>query len=324
MKIIFFGSSNISVPFLEGLYKSNHNIVLVVTTVDRPSGRGRKITDNVVKSKASELGLSFTQVDKFDSDFFDKIKEADFDAAVVVSFGRIFPEEIFGLKQAKWINVHPSLLPGHRGPNPIVAALLSGDSTGGVSIIEVKPEVDAGDIYAQVKFGIDEDDNRASLEKKSIAFGVPVLIKVLDLIESNVIKPYPQGENNLSYSYKIKKEDLKINWENSAEEIVNRVRAFSPEPGAYCIWNGMRVKILKAEVLKEPLADSYLSGLKTYEICPCSNGFIIKADRENGILVRCNKNEIVRVTVVQPEGKRIMPAANFINGYRIKTGDTFE
>ena len=324
MKIIFFGSSEISVPFLEELYKSHHNIVLVVTTVDKPAGRGRKITDNVVKNKASELGLNFIQIDKFDSTFFDKIKEVDFNAAVVVSFGRIFPGNIFDLKQIKWVNVHPSLLPRHRGPNPIVAALLCGDSTGGVSIIEVKPEVDAGDIYAQVKFRINEDDNRASLEEKSIAFGVPILIKVLDLIESNAIKPYPQGENNLSYSYKIKKEDLKINWENSAEEIVNRVRAFSPEPGAYCIWNGIRIKILKAEVLKELLPDSYLPDLRTYSTCSRNNGFIIKADKENGILVRCNKNEAVRITTVQPEGKKIMSAVDFINGYRIKTGDNFE
>jgi methionyl-tRNA formyltransferase len=297
---------------------------MVVTTVDRPAGRGRKVTGNVVKSKANELGLSFIQINKFDGDFFNKIKEVNFDAAVIVSFGRIFPEKIFDLKSAKWVNVHPSLLPRHRGPNPIVATLLRGDRTGGVSIIEVKPEVDAGDIYAQVKFRVDEDDNRAILEKKSIAFGCPILIKVLDLIETDSIKPYPQGENNISYSYKIKKEDLKINWENSAEEIVNAVRAFSPEPGAYCVRNGLRIKILKAAVLKGPLPESYLSSLKTYKERPSNNGLIIKADREDGILVKCNKNRIIRVLEVQPEGKKVMSAVDFINGYRIEIGDNFE
>lgn len=321
MKIIFFGSSDISVPFLEELHKSYHNIELVVTTADKPAGRGRKIVPNIIKGKANELGISFIQIDKFDSIFFDKIKRLNFDAAVVVSFGKIFPGKIFDLKPAKWLNVHPSLLPGHRGPNPIVSALLNGDRTGGVSIIEVTPEVDTGDIYAQVKFRIGEDDNRDSLEKKSIIFGSSILIKVLGLIESDSIKPYPQDKNNISYSYKIKKEDLKINWENGAEEIVNKIRAFSSNPGAYCLWEDSRIKVLKAEVLKEPLADSYLPALKTYT---GKNGFIINADKGTGILVRCNKNEIIRIEMLQPQGKKIMSAIDFINGYRIKTGDNFE
>ncbi len=322
MKIIFFGSSEISASFLEELYKSRHSIELVVTTTDKPAGRGRKIVPNIVKSKASELGINFIQIDKFDGIFFDKFKRLNFDAAVVVSFGKILPKKIFELKPVKWLNAHPSLLPRHRGPAPIISTLLSGDKMGGVSIIEVIPEVDAGDIYAQVKFKIEEDDNRDSLEKKSIIFGSSTLVTVLDLIESDGIRPYPQNKNNASYSYKIKKEDLKINWNNSTEEIVNKIRAFSLNPGAYCLLKGLRIKILKAGFLKGLTINSYLPDPKTFK--SKKNGFILNTGKDTGILVKCNKNEIIRIEILQPQGKKAMSAADFINGYRPGTGDNFE
>lgn len=113
---------------------------------------------------------------------------------VVASFGKIFPEKLFELTAARWFNVHPSLLPKYRGPTPIISTLLNGDRVGGVSIIEVVPEVDKGAIYAQVKFEVETDDNLDSLERKSIEIGKPLLVKVLDLAEIGKIKPYPQDE----------------------------------------------------------------------------------------------------------------------------------
>lgn len=322
MKVIFFGSSNISVPFLEELYKSNHSVELVVTTIDRPAGRGRKITPNIVKSKASELGIEYILVDKLDDTFFNKFKSLEFDAAVVVCFGKIFPEKIFSIKPVKWLNVHPSLLPAHRGPTPIVSMLLNGDKTGGVSIIEVVPEIDAGDIYAQIKFGIEENDDRDSLEKKSVFFGSPILIKVLDLVETGNIKPYPQGKSNISYGDKIKKDDLKINWENSAEEIINKIRAFSSSPGAYCFWRDSRVKILEAAIIKAPELKLYLTG--SNKLKNKKNGLILKAGKDTDILVKCNGSELLRIKALQPQGKKAMSAVDFINGYRLKPGDNFE
>ena len=306
MKIVFFGSSEISVPFLEELYKSRHSVALVVTTADKPAGRGRRVVPNVVKSKASELGIDFIQIKNFDSSFFNKFKEIKFDVVVVTSFGKIFPEKIFSLTSAKWLNVHPSLLPKYRGPAPIVSTLLNGDCVGGVSVIEVVPEVDAGDIYTQVKFKVEEDDNHDSYKQKVIKFGKTILLAVLDLLESNNIKPYPQGKSNIVYSRKITKEDLKINWESSAAEIVNKVRAFSLNPGAYCLWKSLRIKILKANVPEGFINGSYFRELKINE--NTKNGLIVKADRSTGILVKCDKNEIVRIELLQPQGKRVMTA----------------
>lgn len=322
MKILFFGSSEISVPFLEEIYKSRHSITSVVTTIDKPAGRGRRTTLNIVKKKAIELGIDFIQIEKFEDNFFDNFVKLEFDVVVVASFGKILPERIFKLTTVRWLNVHPSLLPRYRGPTPIISALLNGDKVGGVSIIEVVYEVDAGKIYAQVKFGVEQDDNKDSLEQKSIKFGKPLLMAVLDLIENENLKPYPQDEENVVYSYKIAKEDLKINWDSSAVEIVNKIRAFSSNPGAYCLWKGLRIKILKASVLSGAASNAHLDKLKVEG--NEKNGLVVEADKKTGILVSCNKNEIVKIERLKPQGGKVMSAADFINGYRLEAGENFD
>jgi len=322
LKILFFGSSEISVPFLEEIYKSRHSITSVVTITDKPAGRGRRNTPNIVKKRAIELGIDFIQIEKFDHSFFDKFAELEFDGVVVVSFGKILPERIFKLTTARWLNVHPSLLPRYRGPTPIISALLNGDRVSGVSIIEVVPEVDAGGIYAQVKFGVEEDDNRDSLEQKSIKFGKSLLMTVLDLIENENLNSYPQDEESVIYSHKITKEDLKINWDSSAAEIVNKIRAFSSKPGAYCLWKGLRIKILKASVPGGTASNAYLDKLKFDE--NEKNGLVVEADKKTGILIKCNKNEMVKIEKLQPQGRKVISSADFINGYRLEAGENFE
>ena len=327
MKILFFGSSKISVPFLEEIHKSRHSVSLVVTTTDKPAGRGRKTCPNVVKSKAIELGIDFIQIEKFDDSFFDRFSKLKPDGVVVVSFGKIFPEKLFELTAARWFNVHPSLLPKYRGPTPIISTLLNGDRVGGVSIIEVVPEVDKGAIYSQVKFEVEADDNLDSLERKSIEFGKPLLVKVLDLAEIGKIKPYPQDEKNATFSYKITKDDLKIDWDGSAEKIVNRIRAFSSSPGAYFVWKGLRIKVLKAAALNDSSASAYSDNIKIDKSRidkNKKNGLVIAADKKTGILVRCNGNEMVKIELLQPEGKRAMSSVDFINEYRPGAGEYFE
>lgn len=327
MKILFFGSSGFSVPFLEEIYKSKHNVSLVVTTADKPAGRGRKTAPNVVKNKAIELGLDFIQIEKFDDSFFDRFTRLEHDAIVVASFGKIFPVKLFELADALWFNVHPSLLPKYRGPTPIISTLLNGDKVGGVSIIEVVPEVDKGGIYEQVKFGVEIDDNLDSLERKSVELGKLLLIKVLDLAEAGKIKPYPQDEKNATFSYKITKDDLKIDWDSSAEKIVSRIKAFSSKPGAYFLWKGLRIKVLRAIVLDGSQVNTYPDNFKLDKSRidkNKKNGLVLAADKKTGILVRCNNNEAVKIELLQPQGKKTMSSIDFINGYRLGAGESFE
>jgi methionyl-tRNA formyltransferase len=322
LKIIFFGSSDISVPFLEELHRSRHKVILVVTSVDKPSGRGRKVIYNVVKRKAKELGIDFIQIEKFNDKFFNILKEKKFDAAVISSFGKILDKKLLGLANVRWINVHPSLLPEYRGPTPITSAILNGDKVGGVSIIEVVPDVDAGGIYAQIKFKIEEDDNRDSYEQKVIMFGKSVLLNILDFIEYNNLKPFPQDIKGITYTKKIKKEDLKINWEENIETIINKVKAFSSKPGAYCYWKNTRIKILKVSATDNFANDSFLSGMVFNK--KIMNGKVIIADKKSGIVIKCKGNKFLKIELLQPEGKKVMSAVDFINGYRLEAGEIFE
>jgi methionyl-tRNA formyltransferase len=319
LNILLFGSSDVTVSFLEELNRSRHKISAVVTTTDKQAGRGRKVTPGVVKTRALELGEKLIQVDKFDEDFCSRLKKISFDTALVVSFGKIIPAGMFEANNARWLNVHPSLLPRYRGPTPVISTLLNGDRTGGVSIIEVVPEVDAGPIYAQVSFMVEASDDRDSLDHKTVVFGRSLLMTVLDLIEEGKLKPYPQDESGVVYCSKIKKEDLKVNWESTPQEIVNKIRAFSSRPGAYCLWKKMRIKLLKAEVIAGDEKKIYSDDIKGRE----RSGTVVKADRKAGIFVKCGTDNLIRIDKLQPQGKKVMSSVDFVNGYRLMTGENF-
>ena len=315
MKILFFGSSPLSVFFLEKLYASEHKIEAVITNVDKETGRGKKILSNPVKIKAEELGLKHFEVCKIDEETYKKLNGINFDGLVIVSYGHIIPQKLIDLSNDNAINVHPSLLPKYRGPSPIVSALINGDEETGVTIMKINKGLDTGDILAQTRFKINESDNLEFLENKIMEIGAPLLISILKLIEKGLIESYPQA-GNPSYTKVFKKEDHKINWAKSSNDIRNKIRAFSPEPGAYTFLNNQRIKILNATEYFYTDEDLLLED----EYQP---GEIIFADKTNGLIIRCGSNEAIRILDLKLEGKKRMTFIDFLNGYRLKTGDYF-
>lgn len=318
MNILFFGSTEFSVPFLEEIYNSKHVISAVITTPDKRRGRGKKLLPNPVKKSSIDLGINFIQVEKLDNEFIDKVKKISFDCIVVVSFGLILPKNLLDLVPNRCINIHPSLLPRYRGPSPVTSVLLNGEEKTGISIINMVEEVDAGDIYVQAEFGVDKNDNKDILERKLIEFGKPLVIAVLNLLEEVDLKTTAQDESCVTYTSLIGKRDLKIDWDKSAVEIVNRIRAFSYKPGCFSFFKNKRIKILKASIYEDDRKERFLAAGED------KNGSILAADKDVGLLVRCNENEIVSIQLLKPQGKNLMKAVDFINGYRIKTGEKFE
>jgi methionyl-tRNA formyltransferase len=307
LNIIYFGSSDFSVPFLEHIDDSSHNIAGVFTYTDKKRGRGRKVSANPVKMCANGRGLDVFEIKSFDDDFYNKLSGIDFDYAVVVSFGMILPEEIFKRWPGVWLNVHPSMLPEYRGPSPMISALLDGKDRTGVTINSVVYEVDTGMIYAQTAFNIEKTDNLDRLEEKAVIFGAPLLINVLDLIENYDYKPLPQTDDDITYTVKTTQEDLVIDWGRPAEEVVNRIRAFSTRPGAHTQFGKQRLKILAAHI-----ADVDASGK--------APGVVVSADKKEGILIACGDGRLVGLDMLQPQGRKPMDAKSFINGYRISVG----
>ncbi|MCL4385648.1 MAG: methionyl-tRNA formyltransferase [Cyanobacteria bacterium] len=319
MKTIFLGTSDFSVPFLKEIFKSKHSIQAVVTGTDRKKGRSKKVLPSPVKEAAKNLGINIIEIEKFSAAIIDEISNIDFDGMVCVSFGKILPEKLLNLCPGKCINLHPSLLPKYRGPSPITSTLLNGDAICGISIIKMTVDVDAGDIFIQAKMAVDPEDNKDTLEKKIISIGAPLMISVLNLIECGKIKTYPQGNKSISYTSMVTKDDLKICWSSKAEEIINRIRAFSTLPGSFTTWQGKIIKIIKALKTDDKDNRDKLTKKSVSKI-----GEIISADRQNGLRVRCNNDETIKIDLLKPEGRKIMTDLDFINGYSIKTGDFFE
>jgi methionyl-tRNA formyltransferase len=318
LKIVFFGSSYFSVPFLEYLHKKNHIITGVVTNEDKITGRGKKVLPNPVKIFAQNNKLSCLEVTKLDDSFCKKLALINFDCLVIVSFGHIIPKRIIELSNDNAINVHPSLLPSLRGPSPIISALLEGYKETGLSIMKINEELDEGDIYAQTLFRVGEFDNKDILEEKMIKIGAPLLNSVLELIDKNMIEAFPQS-GTPSYTPLFKKKDLKIDWSLNSRDISNKIRAFSSEPGAYTVFRDMKVKILSARSLEgheDYTSDYKLSGFP-------KRGEIIFADKLNGIIVSCGGGTALKLLELKIEGKDRISCYDFLNGYRVKPGEYF-
>lgn len=316
MKIVFFGSSEFSVPFLNSIYDSNHHIVLIVTGIDKAKGRGRNMLGNPVKEYACKKDFKIIQADKIDNEIISKISRIEFDCLVLVSYGKLLPPEVLKLAVGKSVNVHPSLLPKYRGPSPIASAIFNGDSETGISIIEISERLDEGDIFAQCKVSIQNNETKDSLEDKMIRIGAPMLISTLDLLQEGKILPYQQPKVGITYTSLFSKEDLKINWHKTAEEIDNKIRAFSAEPGCFSFWNKKIIKIIKVTKIINFKTNDNFKNIKS--------GEIIIADKVNGLMVKCGKGEIIRIETLKPQGKKEIPALDFLNGYRIKAGEFFE
>ena len=185
MKIVYFGSSEFSVPFLKKIIGSRHEVAAVFTNADKKKGRGRKFAPNPVKEAAVSAGITGFEIKEMDKGFIEDLSMIDFDLCIVISFGMIFPGEVFEKWPGRWLNLHPSMLPEYRGPSPMISALLDGARQTGVTINDVVYKVDTGRIFAQTKFNIETGDDLKCLEKKVIHFGGPLLINVLDKIEDD-------------------------------------------------------------------------------------------------------------------------------------------
>ncbi len=300
MKIVFFGSSDFSVPFLEALKKS---VVLVVTVPDKRKNRGKKLLPNPVKEKSNELGIEVFVTDILNYDAEKKIREVSPDIFVVVSYGKIIPRNILLIPKCA-INLHPSRLPLYRGAAPIERQIMDGVEESAVAVIKVSEKLDRGDIILQEPFSISFADSRKSVEEKIIKIGIDLLRKAIDKINiEGCIGEKQIGKG--SYAKKIAKKDEEIDWNKSYMEIYNKIRALSPYPGARTYFRGRILKILTSIPVEKRFDEPM--------------GAVVKVSKDR-FTVACAEGAL-DILKVQMEGKRVIPAKDFINGARIKEGE---
>lgn len=303
--IIFFGTPEFAVPSLKALISKGEKILLVVTQPDKPKGRGKNVQAPEIKKVALQYGLPISQPEKIkDENFIKKLKSLSPEFCIVVAYGKILPKEILEIPKYGCINLHASLLPKYRGAAPIQWALINGEKITGVTTMIIDEGLDTGPILLQKEVPITDEDNTETLSKKLSLIGAELLVETIDKMRKKLIIPIPQT-GDITYAPLLKKEDGKINWNNPAKKIFDLVRGTYPWPCAYSFLKNERVKIIKTEVLEGNAAP----------------GLIIRAKNE---LIVGTQEGLLRILLIQPEGKKIMTAQEFISGRKINEGvDSF-
>ena len=301
MRIVIFASSKFSIPLLEKLHKSEHEICAVYSQPPSISGRGMKLKENEVCLKSRELNLKLLFPDNINKDIeINKLEQMKPDIAVVSGYGQILSSKLLRVPKFGFVNLHPSLLPRWRGAAPIERALMAGDKETGVCTIKMIKELDAGPILAKEHFLINLDETNSSLSQKLSIIGANQLLDVINNLE--LISEIPQESEGVTYAFKIHKSETRINW-NLPGKIVDRfIRGLSEKPGAWSMMNGSRVKILKSKYVK-------LGG----EI----GQNIISSEKKSSLLIACSEDS-VEVEIIQKEGKKPVSASEFISGYKGK------
>jgi len=308
MRLIFMGTPEFAVCSLELLHSSRHEIQAIVTSPDKPRGRGRKVSPTAVKQKALELGLPVLQPENLkDDEFIMKLKQANPDLIAVVAF-RILPEVVYDLPRYGSINLHASLLPEYRGAAPINWALINGDTKTGLTTFFLNKKVDTGDILLQREIEITPDDDFGSLHDKLMTEGAELLLETIDGIEDGSLKPRPQSQTIASKAPKLTAETGLIDWNRPAEDINNLIRGLSPHPGAFTFSDSKKIIILKAEV--------------TDKKADCVPGSVMESNPKKGFTVACGQNTLF-IKSLKPQGKKIMGSAEYVRGYHVKIGSRF-
>lgn len=317
MKIVFFGTPEFALPALERLIESRHQVAFVVTQPDKPKGRGQKLVPSPVKEMALRHGLEVMEPVKLRKEgVAERIRAAGADLAVVAAYGRILPSEILQAPRLGCINIHPSLLPEYRGPAPIQRAILDGRDRTGVSLMMLIEEMDAGPVVAQQTVEILGDDDARSLTDMTGVVGADMLMRVIDEADATGrIDSEPQDDEQATYAPPLEKHEGLIPWSDPTEQIMYRLRALTPWPGAYSYVNGERLLIVtQAEPLWENEAEELGDANKA------KPGTVTSLKKGFGFTVKTGDGHLL-VTALKPEGRKPMDAHAFVIGRGINEGD---
>lgn len=307
MKIIFMGTPEFAIPSLDSI-NQKYGVEAVFTKIDKINARGKKINYTPVKKYALENNIKVYQPDNFkDKDIINEIKNLEPDLIVVVAYGKILPKEIIDIPKYGTINLHSSLLPKYRGAAPINAAIIKGEKKSGVSIMYIEEKLDAGDIIIQRETAITDKDTFLSLHDNLKNIGSELLLDAIELIKDEKVERIKQDENLVSFVKPFKKEDCKIDWNESSRNIFNFIRGMNPFPTAYSYHNEKFLKIYSVEILD-----------REYE--NAKNGEVVELMRGLGVVIKTQDGSVV-IKIAKPENKKQLSGVDLINGKYFKLGE---
>jgi len=313
MRLVMVGTGPFGVPTFEELYRTHHSVVCLVTA---PLMRhGRAVPPSPLRAIATAHGTPiYDPPDINTPQAQEYLRSLDADLLVVCDFGQILSPETLATARLGGINLHASLLPKYRGAAPINWAIYHGEKTTGISVIHMTPQVDAGPIIAQGEIEIGPDDTAPELEAKLAQIGAWFVRRALDNLEAGILEALPQDPSLASKAPRLKKSDGLVNWNRPAEAIRNQVRAFEPWPKTYTYWHRPGKTPLQLILGPVSVTNDVPAGTPP--------GTVVKADK-SGIIVAAGNGGVV-INQIQPAGRRMMSADEFVRGYHLKVGDRFE
>ncbi len=307
MKIIYAGTPDFAVPPLQALVASEHEVVAVYTQPDRPAGRGRKIQASAVKQIAQQEGIQVMQpVTLKDPDAVQQCKAFNADIMVVAAYGLILPAAILAIPEYGCINIHASLLPRWRGAAPIQRAILAGDKTTGITIMQMATGLDTGDILYKLETPITDQDTSSDVHDRLSQLGAAALLEILDLMQAGTAIPKVQDNQFAVYADKLNKAEATIDWSQDARHIVRMINAFNPWPVAQTSYDNQTLRLREAEF--EGNKDIVGSKLP---------GTVLLEDKDKGVLVAAGEGGVWLQNLQLP-GKKSLPAADFLNAISLK------
>jgi methionyl-tRNA formyltransferase len=303
--LVFCGTPRFAVPTLEKLVDVGVRVGLVVTQPDKPRGRGMELALSPVKQRALELGLPVTQPEtiKNNEEFRARLSALNPQAIIVVGYGRIIPQWMIDLPPLGNLNLHASLLPKYRGAAPIQWAIANGETRTGVTTMRIDAGLDTGDILLQKEIAITPSDTAETLAPRLAALGANLMAETLGGLQAGTVQLQTQDHAKATLAPILKKEDGRIDFRRSAAEVVNRLRGFQPWPGAFTTFRGKNLHVWNAASVQRALPTGELL-----------------AEGEQ-LFVGCGGQTSLEMLEVQPEGKKRMPAQDFVHGYRPHTGE---
>lgn len=307
--VVFFGTPEFAVPTLAALVAAGRSPALVVTQPAKPAGRGQRSQEPPVARWAREHGLPVVQPERVrQPEFLERMRELHPAVAVVVAFGQIFPKALLDIPAHGCINLHASLLPRHRGASPVQAAVAAGDTRTGVSTMLMEEGLDSGPVLLQEETEIGPAETAGELAPRLAGMGGQLVVRTLERLEAGTLVPRPQASDGVTYAPRLTRESGRADWTLPARALADRLRAYTPWPGLTATLKGEPVKLVRARVLPGTAG---------------SDPGTLLGVRDGALAVACGGGTVLGVEALQRPGKRALAAADFMNGERLRPGESF-
>jgi len=334
MRLLFCGTPQFAVPSLKHLLaQTDFQIAAVITQPDRPRGRGHEVSYSAVKEAALAASIPVFQPEKIrtpESERF--LREANPDAIVIIAYGQIVPARLLNIPRLGWINLHASLLPKYRGAAPIQWAIANGETATGVTSMRIDAGMDTGDMLLQREISISSTETTPQLAERLAELGAPLMAETLRGLRDSTLQPRPQDSAQATLAPLLKKEDGQINWQQPAQIIYNRMRAFTPWPGAYTKFRGTPCQLSGSPTtLVYPEERRGFAGDETQRIAQPSSAIALPTASAPGTIhyngkhlcVTCGEESLLPITRVKLEGRKEVSAIEFANGAHVQPGEQF-